>query len=56
MDARPQRRVGSAGTVAVPGLKNTTDSRVFGESFVPGGESVAVTLENVGDEALVISD
>jgi hypothetical protein len=52
----PEAPVDLLGTGAVPELKITPDSHQFGETFIPCGDSVELTMENVGDEDLVITD
>jgi hypothetical protein len=44
------------GLGAVPELKITPDSYVFSDAVIPCGESVELTLENVGTEDLEITD
>jgi hypothetical protein len=53
---QPEANVGLLGYGAVPELKITPESYVFGDAFVPCGSSVELTLENVGTEDLVIED
>lgn len=52
----PQANVALLGYGAVPELKITPESYVFGDAFVPCGDSVELTLENVGTEDLTITD
>lgn len=52
----PEANVDLLGTGAVPELRITPDSYVFDDAVVPCGESVELTLENVGTEDLVITD
>lgn len=52
----PQTPVDLLGYGAVPELKITPDSYVFGDTFIPCGASVELTLENIGSEDLVITE
>ncbi len=51
----PRATVDLLGFGASPELVVTPDHHVFGDTFVPCGASVDLTLENVGDEALVVT-
>jgi hypothetical protein len=52
----PEAPVDLLGYGAVPELEITPASFVFGDSVVPCGDSVELTLTNVGSEDLVITD
>ncbi|MEZ4238252.1 MAG: choice-of-anchor D domain-containing protein [Myxococcota bacterium] len=52
----PEAPVDLLGYGAVPELQITPDSYVFGESLIPCGGEVELTLTNVGSEDLIISD
>jgi hypothetical protein len=52
----PEAPVDLLGLGAVPELRITPGSYVFGDTFVPCGDEVELRLENVGSEDLVIDD
>lgn len=52
----PEAPVDLLGFGAVPELQISPDNYVFGDAFIPCGDSVDLELKNVGSEALTITD
>jgi hypothetical protein len=52
----PEATVDLLGHGAVPELKITPETYVFGDAFVPCGSSVELELENIGTEDLTITE
>ena len=52
----PEVLVDLKGTGLVPELKITPDVHDFGDAFVPCGDEIALTFENIGYEDLVIDE